>query len=265
MSAERLHKVLAARGIASRRKAEQLIREGRVTVNGTQAVVGVSVDPLRDVIHVDKKQVGGAPNKAIYLVCHKPRGVVSTTQDDRGRPTVIDLVPEAVEERLVLAGRLDYQSEGLILLTNDGELVYALTHPSHELPKTYQAKVRGRPSEAKLDRLRAGIRLEDGPTRPAHVEVLGPARTNTWIEITITEGRNRQVRRMFDAIRHPVQRLVRVGMAGLGLGELAPGEVRALTPEEAKGLRDVAGLDQGKPKKRRSKRKRQVAPRSRPQ
>ncbi|MFH1810967.1 MAG: pseudouridine synthase [Pseudomonadota bacterium] len=247
---ERLHKVLAAAGVASRRKVEQLIVEGRVSING-QIVreLGLRVNPRVDQLRVDGRLIE-AENLGdhVYVLLHKPPGVVSTTDDERGRTTVLDLVPRYRSRRLVLAGRLDYHSEGLVLLTDDGALVHYLTHPSHHAARTYHAKVRGMPDEDALARLRDGVYLEDGKTQPAHVQILGPARVNTWVEITLTEGRNHQVRRMFEAVGCPVQRLIRVMLGTMSLDGLPPGASRELDPEEVRALRGV--VDAPAPRRR---------------
>jgi 23S rRNA pseudouridine2605 synthase len=229
----RLVKHLAHAGVASRRAAEALIAQGRVTVNGA-----VVADPARDVtgeeaIAVDGEAVRGPRHRVVYAL-HKPAGVVSTARDTHGRPTVVDLVPR--EARLYPVGRLDADTTGLILLTNDGELAHALTHPSFEVPKVYRARVVGRPGERALRALRDGVALEDGRTAPARVRRVG----DDELELTIHEGRKRQVRRMFAAVGHEVIALRRVGFGPLRLGDLASGRHRRLTPAEIQELRDAA-------------------------
>ncbi len=230
----RLGKHLAHAGVASRRASEALVVDGRVTVDGA-----VVTDPARDVtgdeaIAVDGELVRGPGARVVYAL-HKPAGVVSTAADTHGRPTVVDLVPTG--QRLYPVGRLDAESTGLILLTNDGDLAYALTHPRFEVPRTYRAKIDGgRPSERALRALREGIELEDGRTAPAQVRMLGPHE----LELTIHEGRKRQVRRMCEAIGHRVVDLRRVAFGSLRLGDLAAGRHRRLTAAEVERLRKEA-------------------------
>ncbi|MGB2710679.1 MAG: pseudouridine synthase [Conexibacter sp.] len=230
----RLAKYLAHAGVASRRAAEQLIAAGRVTVGGA-----VVTDPARDVdersvVAFDGEPVRGAEPRVAYAL-HKPAGVVSTASDPHGRRTVIDLVP--AQRRLYPVGRLDAESTGLILLTNDGELANRLTHPRYEVPKTYRATLGGPAlSERALRALREGVQLEDGITAPARVRRLTPH----LLELTIHEGRNRQVRRMCEAVGRPVRELVRVRFGPLELGELAPGKARRLNAAELRQLADAA-------------------------
>jgi len=232
--AVRLAKRLAHAGVASRRAAEQIVAEGRVAVGGT-----VVTDPARDVgaedeVSVDGRPLGGAEPRVVYAL-NKPVGVVSTARDTHGRRTVTDLVPAGL--RLYPVGRLDADSSGLILLTNDGELANLLTHPRYEVPKTYRVKVAGGPvGEPALRALREGVQLDDGPTGPARVCALGRGE----LEVTIGEGRNRQVRRMCEAIDHPVLELSRVAFGQLALGDLAPGEHRKLSTVEVERLRRQA-------------------------
>jgi 23S rRNA pseudouridine2605 synthase len=237
----RLAKHLAHAGVASRRAAEALIAQGRVTVDGA-----VVADPARDVtgeeaIAVDGEAVRGPRHRVVYAL-HKPAGVVSTARDTHGRPTVVDLVP--TEVRLYPVGRLDADTTGLILLTNDGDLAHALTHPSFEVPKVYRARVAGRPGERALRALRDGVLLEDGRTAPARVRRVG----DDEVELTIHEGRKRQVRRMFAAVGHEVISLRRVAFGPLRLGDLASGRHRRLTPAEVQTLRDVAVSDRSAPR-----------------
>lgn len=232
----RLAKHLAHAGVASRRAAETLIAEGRVAVGGQKVT-----DPARDVteadaVSVDGKQVGGTERRVVYAL-NKPPGVVSTASDTHGRPTVTGLI-DAPDLRLYPVGRLDADSSGLILLTNDGDLANRLTHPRYEVPKTYRVKVGGGPIRRQaLARLREGIELEDGRTGPAQVRSLGDG----VLELTITEGRNRQVRRMCEAIGHPVRELTRISFGSLRLGALASGDSRRLNATEIDRLRS-AGL-----------------------
>jgi 23S rRNA pseudouridine2605 synthase len=230
--AVRLGKYLAHAGVASRRAAEQMIASGRVAIAGE-----VCTDPARDVddtsgVSVDGRALAGAEPRVLYAL-HKPLGVLSTARDTHGRPTVVGLVPSE-GLRLYPVGRLDADSSGLILLTNDGELANGLTHPRFEVPKTYRAKLGGGPpGEAALRLLREGVDLEDGPTAPARVRRLSDGQ----IELTIHEGRNRQVRRMCAAVGHPVLELVRTRFGPLTLGALQPGEHRRLSPVEVERLR----------------------------
>lgn len=226
---ERLQKVLARAGFGSRRVCEDLIAEGRVTVDGAVAGLGARVRVESQVLAVDGTPVGVAPGLVYYLL-NKPAGVVSTAADTHGRPTVVELVPS--EPRVHAVGRLDLDTEGLLLLTNDGVLTHRLTHPSFGIEKEYVAEVDGRPSRGDLRRLREGIDLDDGPTAPAKASEPSPG----LIRLTIHEGRNRQVRRMCEAIGHPVIRLVRTRIGPLRDTRLAPGEWRALTRAELREL-----------------------------
>ena len=234
---ERLQKALARAGVASRRAAERLIREGRVTVNGhTVTRMGTQVDPLSDVVKVDGTRVPPAPRSHTYLVLHKPRGFVTTLSDPEGRPTVRDLLP-AVRTRVYPVGRLDFHTEGLLLFTDDGDLARDLMHPRNRVPRTYLAKVREEPSPEDLRRLaRGAITLDGRKTLPAQCRVVRAGAT-TWVEITVVEGRKHQVRRMLEAVGHPVQRLRRVSYGGVALGRLPSGRVRALLPAEVDRLR----------------------------
>ena len=233
----RLAKYLAHAGVASRRAAEALIAEGRVSVGGE-----ATRDPARDVSELSGVALDGEPvapaARHVVLALNKPAGVISTARDTHGRTTVVDLVAER-GLRLYPVGRLDADTTGLILLTNDGELANRLTHPRYEVPKTYRAGLaRGPVPDAALARLRRGVELEDGPTAPARVRRLGPAE----IEVTIREGRNRQVRRMCEAVGHPVRSLQRTSFAGVRLGALAPGGHRRLTAAELRLLREAGAL-----------------------
>lgn len=236
---QRLQKILSEIGIASRRKAEELILEGRVTVNGKIAIIGMKADPFVDYIKVNGKLVTGPTKKAtqrVYLMFNKPRGVVTTLSEPEGRSTVKDYLG-AVKQRVFPAGRLDYDSEGLLLLTNDGDLANAIMHPSQKIPKTYHVKVKGVIEEDKIEKLRRGVKLEDGMTMPAKVKKIRLSENNSWIEITIYEGRKRQVRRMLERVGHPAIRLKRIGINGLKLGDLKTGSLRYLTQEELKHIR----------------------------
>jgi len=230
---DRLQKVLAAAGLGSRRTCEILIDEERVTVNGEVAVLGRRVDPETDRIEVDGLRVPVRPGLVTYVL-NKPRGVVSTAADPQGRPTVVGLVPS--EPRVFPVGRLDTDTEGLLLLTNDGDLAHRLTHPSFGVDKEYLAQVDGTPTPADLRRLRFGIELEDGITAPARASVVSAGA----VKLTIHEGRNRQVRRMLEAVGHPVLRLVRTRIGPLADRRLRPGEWRVLEIEEVRALEAAA-------------------------
>jgi 23S rRNA pseudouridine2605 synthase len=230
----RLVKYLAHAGVASRRAAEAIVAEGRVTVDGL-----LVTDPARDVgeenvVALDGKPLAGPEPHAIYAL-HKPVKVLSTASDTHGRRTVLDLVPQR-GLRLYPVGRLDADSSGLILITNDGQLAHSLTHPSFQVPKTYRAKLRAPITDRALRALRTGVTLEDGPTAPARARRIAA----DTIELTIHEGRNRQVRRMCDAVGFPVVSLVRVGFGPLQLGTLAPGAHRQLAPAEVEQLRALS-------------------------
>jgi len=234
---ERLQKVLARAGIGSRRVCEDLIEDELVTVNGEIAVLGRRVHPAADVIEVDGVRIGVDPALVYYLL-HKPVGVVSTADDPQGRPTVVELV--AAETRVYPVGRLDVDTEGLLLLTNDGELTHRLTHPSFGVDKEYLAHVEGEPSRGALRKLRQGIELDDGITAPAKASLLEP----DVIKLVIHEGRNRQVRRMCEAVGHPVRRLVRTRIGPLVDHRLKPGEWRPLVRQEVREL-ERATVDDG--------------------
>lgn len=238
----RVHVALARCGVASRRAAERLVAEGRVRVNGQPATIGQVVDE-RDVLEVDGRQVR-QQDIAGYLL-HKARGVVTTASDPQGRPTVLDDLPAGV--RLFPVGRLDRDTTGALLVTNDGPLANGLMHPRRGVAKVYEALMEGRVSAAAVRRLRGGVEVEDGLTAPARVEVMDrPARGGTWLRIQLSEGRNRQIRRMGDAVGHPVMRLHRSSYAGLGLRGLRPGEHRPLRAEEWRRLQGLAGLERSR-------------------
>jgi len=231
---ERLQKVLARAGLGSRRACEVLIAEGRVTVDGEVAVLGARVDPARDRIVVDGVPVV-VDETRVYWLLNKPAGYVTTAHDPRGRPTVIELVPP--EPRSFAVGRLDLDTEGLLILTNDGELAELLTHPRHGVEKAYLAEVEGVPSSGALRVLREGVELEDGPARAVRAQVVQRARDGaSALEIVLKEGRKRIVRRMCEAVGHPVRRLVRTRIGPLTDPKLAPGAHRPLTPAEVRSL-----------------------------
>jgi 23S rRNA pseudouridine2605 synthase len=234
---QRIQKILAQMGIASRRKAEELIIEGRVTVNGKIATIGMKADLAKDHIKVDGRLLV-KPEPKIYLVFNKPVGVVTSLSDPEGRPTIKDFL-KGIKYRVFPVGRLDYDSEGLLLITNDGDFAHSLLHPSKKIPKTYVVKVKGIIDEDAMERLRRGVRLEDGLTAPAKVKKVRLAESNSWVEVTIYEGRKRQVRRMLEKVGYPVIKLRRIAIGGLKLGNLRPGEMRRLTQEEIKRLMEV--------------------------
>jgi 23S rRNA pseudouridine2605 synthase len=247
MAEERLQKIIAAAGIASRRKAEELITGGMVVVNGQIVTqLGSKADPERDHIRVGNKLLRG-PERPVYVVLNKPKGFVSTVSDPQRRPTVMDLV-RGVTARVYPIGRLDYASEGLLLLTNDGELSAKLMHASSHVPKTYLVKISGRPTEQEIERLRKGVRI-GGKTDPrggksvvtaaAKISLMREAE-NPWYELTLIEGRNRQIRRMFEAVGHHVEKIKRVRYGPLEL-DVEPGQWRQLKPFEVERLKKAAG------------------------
>jgi len=234
----RLQKIMSQAGIASRRAAERLIAEGRVTVNGeTVREMGTKADPKRDDIRVDGRRIKSA-ERLRYILLYKPAGFVTTRSDPERRPTVIDLL-QGVKEYVYPVGRLDYDTEGLLLLTNDGDLAARLTHPRHGVERTYEARVAGMPDEEALERLRRGIPLDGRRTLPADVSLLNKrgGAGDGVLAITIREGRNRQVRRMLEAVSHPVKKLIRVGIGPISDRGLRAGRWRELTPAEVAKLK----------------------------
>lgn len=238
MGEERLQKVMAAAGIASRRASEELIAEGRVSVNGEIAVLGRKVDVTVDVVEVDGERVHLDPDR-VYVLLNKPTGFVTTVDDPEGRPTVMELVN--LPQRLHPVGRLDRETEGLLLLTNDGELTNLLLHPSRGVERVYLALVPGPVRRNVLADLRAGIELEDGIARPVRVRVVEEQRAKALVEVVMTEGRKREVRRMLAAVGLPVERLVRVAFGGVELGDLRQGKWRFLNQREVARLHEAAG------------------------
>lgn len=236
---ERLQRALARAGLGSRRSCEELIRAGRVTVNGREARLGDRVDPRRDRVAVDGAGVPLDPGLR-YFAFHKPAGIVTTLSDERGRPDLTGFLPEG--PRVFPVGRLDLATEGLLLLTNDGDLANRLAHPRHEVEKEYLAEVDGPVTDRRLGRLRRGVDLDDGPARARSARVTAEAEGRAAVRLVMTEGRKREVRRMLDAVGLPVRRLVRLRVGPVLLGSLAPGELRPLTPEEVRSLYRVAGL-----------------------
>jgi len=229
----RLNSFLARAGVASRRGSDELIKAGRVLVNGDPGELNTVVG-ARDVVKVDGRRVD--PQPLAHVLLHKPAGVVTTASDPHGRPTVVGLVPH--DARVVPVGRLDADTTGVLLLTNDGRLAHRLAHPRYGVPKVYEAEVEGSPGEDVLEALRGGVELEDGRTAPATARLLAPG----LVELTLHEGRKRQVKRMLEAVGHPVRRLHRSRYAGLGVDGLEPGAWRELTRDEVAGLRRAAGL-----------------------
>lgn len=267
MEGIRLQKILSRAGITSRRKAEDLIREGRVSVNG-QAVreMGTRADPRRDAIRVDGKRIG-PPAKARIFAFYKPRRVVTSMSDPEGRATVAHFLP-VVGERLYPVGRLDYHSEGLLLLTNDGDLADAVMRAGSGVDKTYMVKVRGIPDGAALGRFRKGMLLDGRRTRPARASLrrtTGAQRGNSWVEVTLHEGRRNQIRRMFQQLGHPVQKLRRIQVGPVTLGELQPGYSRELRPLEVAALhRQARSRASDTPQPRRATSRRGPRTRGRP-
>jgi len=251
---ERLQKIMAHAGIASRRACEELIREGRVAVNGRVAQLGQKADQARDRITVDGRPVR-VKRRRTYVALHKPRGVLSDEGDGSGRlSTVRDLV--SLPGRLFPVGRLDLRSEGLILLTDDGEMANRLTHPRYEHTKEYHVYVEGHPDDETLERWRQGVFLDGRLTAPAGVSVLRHGRDHTWLEVVLREGRKRQIRRVATMLGYPVYRLIRVRIGPLHLGNLKPGQWRKLTNAEVKALRSAVRRPQRSKRSKRSKRRR---------
>lgn len=232
---ERLQKIISAAGITSRRASEALIQGGRVTVNGAVVTeLGSKADPAKDLIAVDGKPLTIA-SKKLYILLYKPVGYMTTMDDPEGRPLVTDLLKE-VGERVYPVGRLDYNTEGLLLLTNDGEWANHLMHPRHEVEKEYHVRVRGKVHRSQLDQLAGGVAIDERKTAAATVRTIKEGDQNDWISIAIHEGRNRQVRRMCEAVSLSVVRLRRVRYGTLSIGDLKPGEYRLLTDAEVRGL-----------------------------
>ncbi len=244
MATERLQKVLAHWGVASRRHAETLIRQGDIWVNGHPAQVGDKVDPDRDRIEYHGQPLRPAEAvERVYLLLHKPKGVISTCQDPRGRCTVLDVLPRPYRAvpGLHPVGRLDADSSGALIVTNDGELTYLLTHPRHSIPKTYRVWVQGQPSEPTLARWRHGVPLDGRLTLPATIRPITTTGDRTLLDIVLREGRNRQIRRVAEALGHPVISLKRVAIGAVHLGGLRPQQVRPLSRYELDALRKAGG------------------------
>lgn len=236
---ERLQKFLAEAGVASRRKAEELIAAGKIQVNGkTVTEMGTKIDPAQDTVTYQGETVSKKGTQMVYLMLHKPEGVVTTAKEQFGRASVMDLI-KGVKERIFPVGRLDYDTSGLLLLTNDGDLTYKLTHPKHAIDKTYIAKLYGVPDEGALQKFRRGVVIDGRRTKPAKIQILEREKDGRFCtaEIIIHEGRNRQVRKMCEAIHHPVAQLKRVATGELKLGDLPKGKFRYLTEKEVKYLK----------------------------
>lgn len=233
----RLQKFMADRAVSSRRAAEEIILEGRVKVNGRVVdTLGVKVDDEKDIVEVDGRIISDK-DKKVYIMLHKPEGCVTTVKDEFNRRTVLDILKD-VEERVFPVGRLDFDTSGLLLLTNDGELTYKLTHPKHNVEKTYIAKVVGEPTKEEMTRFEKGLYIDGRKTAPAKIFVVKKQGDFVSLKIVIKEGRNRQVRRMCEAIGHPVKNLKRIATGKLFLGELKKGEYRYLTDSEVKYLKE---------------------------
>jgi 23S rRNA pseudouridine2605 synthase len=239
---ERLQKILSRAGLASRREAEKWIQEGRVTVNGAVvSKLGSQADMGKDKIKVDGKLIGRPA--LTYLLFHKPAGIITSLHDPEGRPHLGEWLETLGKKgRLFPVGRLDFNSSGLLLLTNDGELAQKLTHPRYGVSKVYRVKVHTLPSERELERLRKGIRLEDGWTAPVRARVVEVLKKKAWIELELHEGRKREVRRMFETLGYFVEKLERIRMGPLRLGSLAPGQYRPLSPQEISALKKSVGM-----------------------
>ncbi len=232
----RLQKYIALSGIASRRRAEDLIRTGRVRVNGAVvSEMGVIIDPGVDIINVDNTTLQ-IEDRKVYIMLNKPEGYVTTVSDEFNRPTVINLVQE-IQERIYPVGRLDYDTSGLLLMTNDGDLTYQLTHPKHEIPKTYIATVKGHLNEKEKTRFRSGIDIGGYITASAYIEVLKEDLSSSTVKVVIHEGKNRQIRKMFDALTHPVLSLQRISIGNLTIEQIPKGKWRYLSPEEVTYLK----------------------------
>lgn len=236
---ERLQKFLAEAGVASRRKAEELIAAGKIKVNGKVVTeLGTKIDPKKDEVLYLDKEVSKREVELVYIMLHKPEGYVTTAKEQFGRPGVMDLVRD-VKERIFPVGRLDYDTSGLLLLTNDGDLTYKLTHPKHDVDKTYIAKLYGTPDDMDLQKFRRGVVIDGKQTKPAKMQIIEKGERQSTVEIIIHEGRNRQVRKMCEAIKHPVAQLKRVATGDLTMGDLPKGKYRHLTPKEVKYLKSL--------------------------
>ena len=240
MGLMRLQKFLAQAGVGSRRAAEELIRQGRVEVNGRKAEVGLSVDPVKDRVRLDGKSVTFR-TQIVLLAFYKPRGCVTTASDPQGRRTVLDFLPD-FGARIFPVGRLDYDAEGLLLLTNDGELANRLLHPRYGISKVYDVKIKGHPDKKAIEQLRFGVRIEEGVTAPAEVEIIRELPNAAWLRITLHQGWNRQIKRMGLAVGHQVLRIRRIAYGPVRLGRLSPGRHRLLRLDEIRKIYEDAGL-----------------------
>ena len=236
----RLQKYLAQAGVASRRAAEELIRQGRVKVNDEAAELGCSVNPLKDHVRLDGKLVTPEPGK-IIVAFNKPGGCVTTASDPQGRKTVMDFLPD-FGTRIFSVGRLDYDAEGLLLLTNDGELANHLLHPRYGISKVYEVKIKGHPDKKTIERLQTGVRIEEGITAPAEAEIIRELPSASWLRITLHQGWNRQIKRMGLAVGHPVLKIRRIAYGPVRLGRLGTGRHRMLRPDEIRKIYEEANL-----------------------
>lgn len=237
----RLQKFLAQAGIASRRAVEEMIRRGRVEVNGRVAEIGCRVDPARDRILLDGEVVSSLEEK-IYLAFYKPRDCITSARDPQGRKTVFDYLPD-LSSRVFPVGRLDYDAEGLLILTNDGELANRLLHPRYGILKVYEVKVQGHPNEKALENLRTGIVLEEGTTAPAGADIIRELPRAAWLRIVLHQGWNRQIKRMCEAVGHPVLKIKRIAYGPVRLGSLRPGASRRLAHGEIRRIREQSGME----------------------
>lgn len=248
MSVDRVQKILARSGVAARRKAEELIREGRVTVNGKVVALGEKADPEKDTIKVDGKRIQRAREHR-YLLMNKPKGVLTAVSDDSGRTTVLDLVPPTMRTALVPVGRLDFHTEGLLILTDDGDLAQRLSHPRYGCHKTYEVKVSGAPDAEKLDRLRRGVLIDGRRTSPCRIEAMrttpvkGEEGGNAWFRVELSEGRSRQIREMFFRVGHPVQKLRRIAIGPVSDPQMPVGSLRDLSEREIETLRRITAAE----------------------
>lgn len=253
LAAIRIQKIISGAGLASRRAAEEWIREGRVKVNGRVVALGDRADPAKDSIKVDEKRIQPSAGPRTYLLLNKPKGFVTTVTDPDGRDTVLHLLPGKLRRGVKPVGRLDVQTEGLLLLTDDGDLARLVSHPSTGCPKEYMVKVAGEPPEARLEKLRRGVFLDGSRTRPCEIaRVSGTPRKggvegNTWLRVILKEGRTRQIRRMFESIGHPVSKLKRVAIGPIRDPALTPGAYRRLSEAEVAALQRLGGKSGSKP------------------
>lgn len=241
---ERLQKIIAKAGIASRRKAEELIKEGRVFVNGKVAKLGDKADPYKDTVKVDGEIIKPLKKK-VYILLNKPLGYVTTKSDDKHRPTVMDLLQREEKKALFPVGRLDINTEGLLLITNDGEFANLITNPKTKVEKTYLVKVRGIPDKKAINRLLEGVIVEDRKLKAESITLLGH-KNNAWLKVVLTEGKKNQIRRMFEKVGHPVVKLKRIKVGNLEIGNLEPGKYRRLTLQEVEELKSLASKEKKK-------------------